>query len=181
MKIWTAEMGRRMDTLDTMVVHVQKHVNTLPTLNTGIAAPIGPGVQETQGMPIKPGASTDQWASAGSGHARTSEKQRAAVAREHHREEQGNAADLILSAFLRLGARTPDTWIAREVGCSRRTVARWKKRFQEQDLLPAAEKSDVPPSALREDEGKRQEGGEYADPTHLPSEGAEAAHESGTV
>lgn len=41
---------------------------------------------------------------------------RAAVAHENQGGEQGNAADLILAAFLRLGANIPDTWIAREVG-----------------------------------------------------------------
>lgn len=41
---------------------------------------------------------------------------RAAVAHENQGDEQGNAADLILAAFLRLGANSPDTWIAREVG-----------------------------------------------------------------
>jgi hypothetical protein len=141
MKTWKAEMGRHMDILGT---HIQKYVDTLPTLDMGTTAPIGPGAQKTENVPIKPEDPTDQWASVGSGHAHLSADQRAAVAQENQGEEQGNVSGLILAAFLRLGTNTPDAWIAREVGCSRRTVARWKKRFQEQGRLIAPVKPDQP-------------------------------------
>lgn len=175
---WTREAGRRMDCLDTQVVQLQEQVGTT---NAGVAAPRGQGGQKKQGMPTGQRGHRDQWASVDSGHMRTSTKQQTIATGEMDTEKQGNAVDLMLAAFLRLGANTPDTWIAREIGCSRRTVARYKKRFQEQGLLPALGKGEQPQSLPRDGGAEEQEHAEEPDLIQLPLDGAEAVQGSDTV
>jgi hypothetical protein len=165
LKAWTGDMGRRMDRLDTQIIQTQELVGTLGSRR---AMPIGQYGQKKQGMPTGQGKQMGQGAPVGNGHMRIPENQRATATGEKDTEEQRNTAETILSAFLQLGANTPDTWIAREVGCSRRTVARYKKRFLEQGLLPAEEKSEQQQLPSQEDEAEKQERREEADLTHPP-------------
>lgn len=57
-------------------------------------------------------------------------------------EQQEGMAARILATLRQLGMSTPDTRIAREVGCSRKTVARWRKRWQEQGMLAVVAQSE---------------------------------------
>jgi hypothetical protein len=107
--------------------HLQGQVDTLGMSQVGTGATPGPGVQEDDGTP------TTQKGQ-GNGHRRTWEDQRGIGGTD----QEGQVTDLILAAFRRFGTSTPDTWIAREVGCSRKTVGRWKKRLLEQGLLSAS-------------------------------------------
>jgi len=52
--------------------------------------------------------------------------------------EQGSTAEVLLAAFHRFGVATSDNSIARATGYSRKTVARWRKRFQQQGRLPVS-------------------------------------------
>lgn len=58
---------------------------------------------------------------------------------ETEREEGTNTGPAILAAFQRLGGHTTDTDVAHEVGCSRTTVARWRKRLMAQGQLSVQE------------------------------------------
>ncbi len=178
LKTWTAEVGRRMDHLDTQIVQIQQLVGTLGSTRT---VPIGRYGQKKQGMPTGQGEQMDQWAPVGNGHLRRSENQRATATGGRDTEEQGNTAEAILAVFLRLGANTPDTWIAREVGCSRRTVARYKKRFLEQKLLTPEEKIEQPQAPSQENETEKREREEEPALAHLPSGDAGAVQGSGGV
>ena len=166
LKTWTAEMGRRMDYLDTQVVQLQEHVGT---------APIGQGRQKKPGIPIRQSGHMDQRAAVGSAHMHMSENRRATTTGEMDTEGQGNISELILAAFLRLGASTPDTWIAREVGCSHRTVARYKKRFQEQGLLIASGRNEQSQRSIHEEGAVIQEQREEPSLAHLLLDGVGAA------
>ncbi|HEU5378020.1 MAG TPA: helix-turn-helix domain-containing protein, partial [Ktedonobacteraceae bacterium] len=171
----TCDVGRRMDHLATQIVQLQERVDTLRETK---AVSIGQNGQKKQGMPTGQRKHIDQWAPVGNGHMRTSEKQRADATGERDTEEQGSTAEAILAAFLQLGTNTPDTWIAREIGCSRRTVARYKKRFLGQGLLTADEKNEQLQHPFQEDKAEKQERGEESDLAHLPSGDAGAVQGS---
>ena len=177
-KAWTGDVGRRMDHLDTQIAQLQKSVGTLRETK---AVSIGHNGQKKQKMPTGQEKHMDQWAPVGNGHLHTPENQWAAAPGERDTEEQGNTAEAILAAFLRLGVNTPDTWIAREIGCSRRTIARYKKRFLEQGLLVAEEKSEQPQHPYREDETEKQERGEESALAHLAPGDAGAVQGPGVV
>lgn len=51
----------------------------------------------------------------------------------------GETAERVLHALERLGTGASDAQIAREVGFSRKTVARWRTRFQQQGRLPVGQ------------------------------------------
>jgi hypothetical protein len=172
LKTWTAEVGRRMDHLDIQVIQIQEQVGETPT---GTSAPRGQDGQKKPGMPTRQSGHSDQRVAVGSGQVRTLKNQRAPATGEMDTGDQGNISDLLLATFLRLGTNTPDTWIAREVGCSRRTVARYKKRFQEQGLLAASGTSERPQYASRGDEAEKQVQGEEPDLAYLPPDGAGAS------
>lgn len=53
--------------------------------------------------------------------------------------EPGQGGERILATIQELGARATDTQVARASGYSRTTVARWRKRFEAQGILAAAE------------------------------------------
>ncbi|HEU5384239.1 MAG TPA: helix-turn-helix domain-containing protein [Ktedonobacteraceae bacterium] len=160
LKAWTGDVSRRMGHLDTHIVQLHERVHTLRSTK---AVPIGHNGQKKQGMPTGQGKQMDQWTPMGNGYMRTSENQQANATGERGIEGQRNTAEAILAAFLRLGANTPDTRIAREMGCSRRTVARYKKRFLELRLLTAEEKSEQPQYPFQENEAEKQGGGEEPD------------------
>ena len=58
--------------------------------------------------------------------------------------EAGNTAEVLLAAFHRLGGTTSDNSIARATGYSRKTVARWRKRFRERGLLVVPSPGEQP-------------------------------------
>ncbi|HEU5377215.1 MAG TPA: helix-turn-helix domain-containing protein [Ktedonobacteraceae bacterium] len=136
-KTWTTEMGRHIDSLCVQIGHLQEQMGILGADATAL---MGSGAQEEQSMSPDQWAHMDQRASLDRGRASVSENQRLITNGRRERVSRENTSDLILTTLLRLGVTTPDTRIAREVGCSRRTVARWKKRFQAQGLLSAADR-----------------------------------------
>lgn len=135
-KTWTTEMGKRIDDLGAQVDRLQERMGILDPDTTAL---IGSGAQEEQSMSPDQWAHMDQRASLDGERAHVSESQRLTTNGGREGVNRENTSDLILTTLLRLGVTTPDTRIAREVGCSRRTVARWKKRFQAQGLLSAPE------------------------------------------
>jgi len=148
---------------------------TLPTLNLNDGAATGTGAQGGPGVSHVQRARREQGATVDSGHTYAEQGKGRTAGNRAETEEQGNAAELTLAALLRLGANTPDTWIAREVGCSRKTVARWKKRFQEQGLLSASEKRGQPPFILQASETVEQESKEGVDQITLSPDDARSA------
>ncbi|HEU5383831.1 MAG TPA: helix-turn-helix domain-containing protein [Ktedonobacteraceae bacterium] len=158
-----------MTYLGIQIGHLQEQMGILAPDTTAL---IGPGAQEEQSM------FPDQRAPLDRGRAPVSENQRLTTNGGRERVSRENTSDLILTTLLRLGVTTPDARIAREVGCSRRTVARWKKRFQAQGLLSAPEKRGLLQSALHEnDEEVQINRGEPASTETLP-DGTGSVHRS---
>jgi len=63
--------------------------------------------------------------------------------------EQSAAAQRILAA-LKNAPDSSDRQVARDIGCSRPTVARWRRRFQAQGLLDGEKSDSEPPHPLVE-------------------------------
>ncbi|HEU5377261.1 MAG TPA: helix-turn-helix domain-containing protein [Ktedonobacteraceae bacterium] len=137
-KMWATEVGRQKESLGAQIDHFQERVGILDEGSATLREP-GPGTQREQSIPPDQRVRMDQWAPLDRGRAPVSENQRLTTNGGKEGVNRENTSDLILATLLRLGVTTPDTRIAREVGCSRRTVARWKKRFQAQGLLSAPE------------------------------------------
>ncbi|MGH2510748.1 MAG: helix-turn-helix domain-containing protein, partial [Ktedonobacteraceae bacterium] len=133
---WTTTVDGHLRTLGTQVEHLQAHVGILAIPNVDTSATQQSDAQDGQAVPTAQSSPTKR------GHMPTWENEGRTVDSDVEPEEQGSTAGHILATFQRLGASTPDTRIAREVGCSRRTVARWRKRFQEQGLLPVVAQSE---------------------------------------
>ena len=138
MDTWTTQVDQHLGTLRAQMDQVQDQVRTLSTQNLDAGAATGPGAHPGQGMSHAQLARREQGTLLGRERTQTEEDQGRTTGSHTEAEDQSNAAELILAALLRLGVNTPNTWIAREVGCSRKTVARWRKRFQEQGRLSRA-------------------------------------------
>jgi Homeodomain-like domain-containing protein len=133
---WITEVDGHLRTLGTQVEQIQAHMGTLAISNVGTSTTQKPDAPDGQVAPTTQSAPTRR------GRMPTLDNQDGTVDSDAEPGEQESTAGSLLATFQRFGASTPDAKIARDVGCSRRTVARLRKRFQEQGLLSVVAQSE---------------------------------------
>lgn len=130
-RIWGADRQRAWPLPRTQDHAEQAQVCTLGTNSLDQGTGAHPEALEKQDAPEEPASPMR----ASKSPARHGDYQGTPRRIFHSVEEQESAATVLLAAYHRLGVATSDNRMAREVGYSRKTVARWKKRFLEQGVL----------------------------------------------